>query len=184
MLLITMGKSTSNESPKGKALSSQVRIMIAIAQQNRLGVEHPDRKKIANLAEMKNAASYNTICGRMKKKGAIDFPDSKTIAMTDAGKKQAAPHLPPAPTCNKDIHEQIKQKISRAKVRDMFDLLTDGSDHTLSELAELTNFEATSKSFTVYVGCLNPNVEKFKTSDGVKMIRLKDDCFPFGRGAE
>ena len=29
------------------------------------------------------------------------------------------------------------------------------------------------------------NVEKFKSDDdGTKMIRLKDECFPFGRGSE
>lgn len=178
-------KSISAKANAKGALSSQLRIMIAIVQQNRLGVECPDRKEIANLADMKNAASYNTICGRMKKKGVVDFPDSKSILLTEAGEAEVAPHLPPEPMCNKDVHDELKQKISRAKVRDMFDLLADGGDHTLVELAKLTNFEdETNKSFLVYVGCLNPNIERLKTDDGVKAIRLKDSCFPFGRGAE
>ena len=168
----------------GGGPTSQTRILIAIAQQNRLGVEAPCRTKIASLADMKNGGSFSTISGRMKKKGLIDYPDSKTMVLTDLGKEEVEPHMPPEPKCNKDCHDELKGKISRAKVRDMFDLLADGSDHTLAELAELAGYDETNKSFGVYVGCLNPNVEKFKGDDGVKMIRLKDECFPFGRGAE
>lgn len=168
----------------GKGLSSQLRIMIAIAQQNRLGVEAPCRKKIASMADMKNAGSYNTILGRMKKKGDIEYPDKTSVVLTEAGKEVVAPHLPPEPQCNKDYHDELKKKIARAKVRQMFDLLADGEDHALAELAQLAGFEETSASFKVYVGCLNPNVEKFKMDDGAKGIRLKDECFPFGRGAE
>lgn len=155
-----MAKTSNNSSTKasaakrgttsadGKGLSSQMRILLAIAQQNRLGVEAPCRKKIASLAEMKNAGSYSTILGRMKKKGEVEFPDSKSVALTNDGQEAVAPHLPPEPKCNNDLHEELKKKISRGKSREFFDLLADGQDHTLAELVQMTNYDdETNKSF-------------------------------------
>ena len=183
------GGSSGGGGGKSSDLPSHLRIMIAIAQQNRMGIETPDRKKVMSMADIDNAGSFSTICGRMKKKGYIEFPDSKTIILTNKGKQEVEPHLPPAPKCNKDYHEELKKKISRKKVKDMFDYLATGdaaiNGCTLAELAKIANMDVTSGSFKTYVGCLNPNVERFTCdTTGQKMIKLKDDCFPFGRGAE
>ena len=182
------GSSGGGGGGKSSDLPSHLRIMIAIAQQNRMGIETPERKKVMAMADIDNAGSFSTICGRMKKKGHIEFPDSKTIILTDEGKQEVEPHLPPAPKCNADYHEELKKKISRKKVKEMFDCLAsgDGVDGCpLSELAKIAGMDVTSGSFKTYVGCLNPNVERFNCdTTGEKMIKLKDDCFPFGRGAD
>eukprot|EP00522_Entomoneis_paludosa_P017367 CAMPEP_0172448504 /NCGR_PEP_ID=MMETSP1065-20121228/7520_1 /TAXON_ID=265537 /ORGANISM="Amphiprora paludosa, Strain CCMP125" /LENGTH=191 /DNA_ID=CAMNT_0013200033 /DNA_START=656 /DNA_END=1231 /DNA_ORIENTATION=- len=177
------GKSTITKKPKSD-LSSEIRILIAIVQENRAGVAEPCRKRVASSAEMNNFASFTTICGRMKKKNLVTYPGSKTIVVTELGMDEVKSFLPPEPTCNKDRFEELKAKISRSKVRELFDALTDGSDHLVSDLAKCIGYEETNPSFRTYLGGLNPNVEKFKASDGAKMIRLKDECFPFGRGAE
>ena len=97
------------------------------------------------------------------------------------------PYTPPEPTCNKDYHDEIKSQLRRTKVRDMFDVLTDGADHALVELAVVARagYDETHRSFKTYVSCLNLVVEKYKEdglNGGASMIRLKDECFPLGRG--
>lgn len=175
------GKVSKLQKSGSNGPTSQKRILFAIAQQRATGVEAPLRTEIATKAGIRNQGSFSTICGRMKKKELIEYPDEKTIKLTEKGLSEVGPELAKLPKTNQEIQDNIRESITRAKCRAIFDLLADGKNHTVKECADLIQFDFNSPSFKTYLGCLNKYTEKIDGPDGSKTIRLNDDCFPFGR---
>jgi hypothetical protein len=130
---------------------------------------------------MPNKGSFSTICGRMKKKGLVEYPDAKTIQLTQEGLDKVGPELSKLPKTNDEVQAKMRDSITRAKCRDIFDLLRDGKDHSIEECAKLIGFDVKSPSFKTYLTCLNKFTDKLSDSNGNRMIRLSDSCYPFGR---
>jgi hypothetical protein len=149
--------------------------LAAIASQNVLGTESPERKVIMGLAGMSNAKSFATTILNMKNKGLVVY-DTNTITLTDKGRDQVGPEALEVPQNNDAMQEKLKEDIKSKRSRDIFDLLVDGKAFSRGELADMLKME-NNKSFGTYVSSLSKVSERV---DGGK-IRLKDIAFPVGR---
>lgn len=89
------------------------------------------------MTDMRNKASFNAICNRMKKKGLIVYPDSKTVQMTHQGLPEVGPEIASLSQTNKAVQDREKETTKRSKCREMFEVLADGKVHSVKECAEL-----------------------------------------------
>lgn len=174
---------SSSANSKGGARSgdtAETRILKALAHFYSLGQDVAGRKDVLQMADMKNESSFKTTCGNLKRKGFVEFPDSDTIKLTEAGIEKVG-RAAVEPKDNDEVQLMIMGKIKSKKTRDMFEILRDGQFHTYPDLASAIGYEASAPSFKTYVGGLSKYTEKSATPDGTKMIRLLDMAFPRGR---
>ena len=160
--------------------TAETRILNAIAHFVSLGKDVADRKEVMQVADMKNESSFKTMCGIVKRKGFVEFPDGNTIKLTEAGIEKVG-RAAVEPKGNEEVQAMIMGTIKNKKTRDMFEILTDGRIHSYPDLANAIGYEPSAPSFRTYVGGLSKFSEKSMLPDGTKMIRLTDIAFPSGR---
>jgi len=180
-----VAKKVSSSSSKNKSggrggATAETRIMSAVAHFLSLGKEVADRKEVMQVADMKNESSFKTMCGTVKRKGFVEFPDGNTIKLTEAGIEKVG-RAAVEPKGNEEVQAMIMETMKNKKTRDMFEILTDGRVHSLPDLAKAIGYEASAPSFRTYIGGLSKFVEKSVSPDGTKMIRLMNIAFPRGR---
>jgi len=173
---------------KNKKVSTGTKILLAIAQKHKLGEESsPGRHDVASIAGCATKfESFRVTCNNHKKKGLLEFPDSKTVKLTSAGWKFIGDDLDNLPKTNKE-HQQLimdEKQIKGGKPTLMFQYLLDGRTRTKQEIARAAgydevDFEAKKDSIRVNITSLNKFTKKM--DDG--KIRLSDKVFPFGRPA-
>jgi hypothetical protein len=169
-------KKATKKSSNSSGVTSQDRIVQAIASRNGFGDMKPTRKMIMGMALMTNKRSFDTtLLNIKKKKGFLEY-DKNSVWLTKDGIDYVGPNALSVPDNNDAMQAKIRNEMVKGqKPRQIFDLMLDGGWHTRAELAEALEME-NNKSFGTYISSLSKLVEREN-----RKIRLGDMVFPCGR---
>lgn len=176
------------KSTDGRKISVDQKILIALKELFDLGITSPPRLQVAlfsGYANVKSKSFANALSKLSKTQGLIEYPDSKTVRLTQAGIVKAGSVTPP--TSNAQVHEKIKNLLKGAETK-VFNQLLDGRLHVREQVAADMGFSnVKSKSFANSLSKMSSLgfLEYVKEHGSKKnMVRLTDIAFPLGRPQE
>lgn len=158
---------------------AEEKILQAIGKLRVIGTEQPTRDQVQKFSgNTKTKAGFDKNLGNLKKKGFVEYPDGKTVALTDQGVEYVG-EVDPSDLSNEAIQNEMKEMIP-AKARDIFDALLDGKEHDRKKLAEQLKYDMNKLSG------YQKNISQMRTLGFVDYpskttIKLTDSCFPLGR---
>jgi len=173
---------------RGSKLPVRARIIRSIKELTALGNPSPPRKQVALLAEYTCTTSKgfaNALC-ELKGEGLIRYPDSKTVALTDAGLQSLEAQGVVPPANNAEVHTRIKALL-KPKQCEIFDLLAAGGQaymYPRDEIGIAVGYSCpTSKGWTNSLSKMSSigiiQYPKDPNKPKKKLIQLTEMCFPF-----
>lgn len=183
----TKAKASSPSSRGGGGGSLEQKILGALKELYELGITAPPRIQVALFSghkSLKTKSFANALSKLAKSQGLIEYPDSKTVALTQAGIAKAGSVSPP--TSNEQVHAKICALLGGTEVK-IFNELVDGACHSREDVA--TSIGLTSIKTKSFANCLSKMsslgfLEYVKgDGKGSNGVRLTDIAFPLGRPA-
>lgn len=144
-----------------------------------IGNDKPQRKQVMLFSGYKNLKSFGNVVTKLIKAGLVEYPDSKTICLTEAGIAKAGSTT--RQTSNESVHDTIRSLLNGTQTK-IFNLLADGSSRNKQEMAAELGLQI--KSFGNCVSAMSSlGFLKYVEDDSGKKnsIRLADIAFPLGR---
>lgn len=137
-----------------KLNNPQQRILDAIAWMESINLFKPQRSTIAFLARYSlTASSFTNPLGNLRTMGLITYPDSDSVAMTDAGRRLANPQQTPRDTA--ELHRVIFERLQGPQKK-ILRVLIDNYPAAVNraDLAQQAGYSLTASSFTNPLGNL------------------------------
>ena len=178
---------SSRKNAGGTQLSVDQRIVVALKELYDLGIKAPPRLQVAlfsGYANVKSKGFANALSKLCKTQGLIEYPDSKSVRLTQAGITKAGSVTPPS--SNEQVHEKIKNLLKGTETK-IFDELVDGLSHIREQVAADVGYSnVKSKSFANSLSKMSSLgfLEYVKSDSKKNLIRLTDIAFPLGRPVE
>jgi hypothetical protein len=123
--------------------------------------------------------SFGTLLSKLSKSALVEYPDSKSVRLTQAGIAKMGAVTVPAN--NEVVHDKIRELLKGKEV-DIFNLLLDGRTRLRQDVMNTLGF-TNAKSFGTYLSNMSSRgfLEYVKENDGTRAIRLADIAFPVER---
>lgn len=178
-------KKSKGEKTPGRKLPVRTRIIQSIAELRALGSTSPPRIEVAMFAGYGNSASkgFTNPLSQLKSEGLIEYPNSKTVALTTKGIESEEAKCISPPKDNFEVHSRIKTLLKPKQV-EIFDKLADGRVHERHVLADSVGYKnMASKGFANSIGKMSSlGILHYPTDSNdkrKKLVQLTDMCFPF-----
>jgi len=172
--------------PKGGPFD---RICRALAELEAIGLSTPPRSQVAIMADYPCAstAGFKKAVCEAKKAGYVVYPDGNSLSLSAAG-RQCVKVIKPVRS-NADMLQRLRSIVEKKKApkqasATLLQLLSDGSERTLVEVARVTGYPShTTAGFKKFISIISSLdiIERPKRGHG-GTIRLGNIAFPFGRG--
>jgi hypothetical protein len=137
-----------HKNAEGAKLSVEQKIVVALKELHDLGITSPPRLQVAlfsGYANVRSKGFANALSKLSKTQGLLEYPDSKSVRLTQAGITKAGSVTPPS--SNEQIHEKIKNLLKETETK-IFDQLVDGLSHIREQVAADVGYSnVRSKSF-------------------------------------
>jgi len=170
---------------------TEQKILSAMSELRSFNILTPPRNLVALFSGFTTASSpgFAKPLINLKRKGFIHYPKGKMVALTRTGVVVAGDVDPPSG--NRQVQDRIKGLLTPTSKK-LFDVLSDGRDWTLEDLAAATGHSSIkSKRFAVglkamsSIGIVEFPVVTYPSSGAKKtLVCLTDIAFPFGRDAD
>ena len=173
---------------RGSKQPVRARIIRSIKELTALGNPSPPRKQVALLAEYtctKSKGFANALC-ELKGEGIIRYPDSKTVALTDAGLQSLEAQGVVPPANNAEVHTRIKTLLTPKQCEIFGALAAHGQAYAYSrdEIRVAVGYScpkskgwANSLSNLSSLGIIQ--YPKDPNNPKKKLLQLTEMCFPF-----
>mmetsp|Transcript_2964 Transcript_2964/g.6424 ORF Transcript_2964/g.6424 Transcript_2964/m.6424 type:complete len:372 (+) Transcript_2964:594-1709(+) len=165
--------------------SVSARILGSLGQLLAIGIENAPRIQVALFSGYSNVSStgFAKAISQLKGDGLIEYPNSKTVRFTAAGRKTEYARSVTAPKDNDAVHARIKSLLKPIQIR-MFDLLADGVVHTREQLASDMGYGCLSSTgFAKSLSSMSSlgliHYPKDDADKKKKLVQLTSICFPF-----
>lgn len=171
----------------GAKLSVEQKIVIALKELHDLGITSPPRLQVAlfsGYANVRSKGFANALSKLSKTQGLLEYSDSKSVRLTQAGITKAGSVMPPS--SNEQVHEKIKNLLKETETK-IFDQLVDGLSHIREQVAADVGYSnVRSKSFANSLSKMSSLgfLEYVKGDSKKNLISLTDIAFPLGRPSE
>jgi predicted transcriptional regulator len=176
-LPIKAGSSSAKSRDATSKKSAQEIILELAAESYSLGNETLPRSRLTMGTGLATKTVINNLA-KLKQKGLIEYPDPKTIKLTQEG-VNAVGTLANLPKTNADRHECIKKNL-KGKHINLFDLLLDGNIHDKNAIANALGYDSQkTKGFVNLIGAMRS--QGLVEYPDKQTVKLSDICFPFGR---
>ena len=169
------GASKKNEKPAAPLKPALEAILQTLGKLRAIRKTQPTREMVQNMSgNAKTKAGYEKNCGILRKQGFVEYPCSKTVALTDQGIQHVG-EPDPSDLSNETFHAAIKEMIP-PKAGLIFDALIDGKVHDRKQTAKDLGYDMNKLSG------YDKNLSRmsslgFLTYDK-KTIQLTKMCFP------
>jgi predicted transcriptional regulator len=149
-----------------------------------LGVDAPPHSQVAVSSEytcLQSKTFVKAIKELRKTKGYIEYPDSQTVRLTQAGIANV-PSTTSAATNNEQVQQRFKNML-KDKATEVFDILKDGKVHDREVIAASVGYSCLqSKGFVKALKQMNDlNLIEYAKDGKKKLVQLTTLAFPFGR---
>lgn len=167
-------KSTSSSSRGGTGGAQKI-LDFCLFLETRSGNPDVPRKQVLAASGVKSNTFPVTICG-MKKKGLIDFYDSDSIRLSDAGRAKA--NLANVAADNTSAQNDLKERFKiGGKALVLFDILSDGCVHDRASVVESLGLKSKGSAAVMLCNLRKNGVIEYDNTT----IKMSDLGFPFGR---
>jgi hypothetical protein len=178
--MMSTSSSSATTTPIDDTLKpAEKHILETVGQLVAIGMSQPSRDHVQKFSGYATKqAGYDKNLGQLRKKGYLEFPDRKSLALTTKGTAQVG-EVDTSNVTNEAYQDKMKELLP-PKARSILDALADGQVHDREELAQQLHYDM--DKLTGY----HKNISQMKTFGfvdyvGSNTIQLSDGCFPMGR---
>jgi len=177
---------SSRKNPGGPKIPIEQLILLSLKELLDLGIDAPPRLQVAVFSGYSNIQSKGFVKAMKelyKVKGFIEYPDSKTVRLTQAGITNAS-SVASAASTNEQVQQRFKNML-KEKAPEVFEMLKDGRAHDHEQVAASVGYSCLqSKGFVKALKQMKGlNLIEYSKDGKKKLVRLTDLAFPFGRPA-
>ena len=148
-------------------------VLVALKELKEVHVSKAPKSFLFSIVGFTNAS----IIEMLKTKKFIEEVEGENVRITKAGRKFAG-HVNP-PKDNESAFDLIRKHLTSNSLQ-LFNALIDGAEHEEAEI--LSTCQLSNQSYSLAIDRLIKfQVLKTRSRNGVKVIRLADKVFPFGR---
>lgn len=182
----TKPKAPSRKTSTGEKVPVEHLILSSLKELLDLGITAPPRLQVAVFSGYSclQSKGYVRAMKELKTKGYIEYPDSKSVCLTQAGIAKA-----PSATAAAMNNEQVQQRFKgmlKDKAPEVFEVLKDGRAHDREQVAAAVGYSCLqSKGFVKALKQIKGlNLIEYPKDGKKKLVQLSGLAFPFGRPRE
>lgn len=185
-------KTAANSSSESMAMSVgllpiEEAVLSTLKDLLELGISNPPLSPVANCSGFSGVLSLGFIIAMRRLGGThmfIEYPDSKTIRLTDRGIREIGPVRRPA--SNNEVHDRIRRLLGARDSKIFNQLASDGRSHVGHEVAVKAGYHSVySIGYVKAVSTMRAlGILEYSSNDTDrqnKLLRLTKLSFPYGR---